>query len=132
MHVQCASCMSYSACDRPSTPVDLQVWYPYARFVLCRCDPNEGYAVRPQFASYVKQCTLPWDAVRRALRVVTWWRHGKLAAMYGGGPNPPPDARYMASAWASKTIVAYAPEADYSFPRDDQRQARKSRQRIIV
>ena len=72
------------------------------------CTPNQGFAIRPQFAAYAKHCVLPWDALKRALRVVAWWRHGKLFDEGANGSTP--EMRYAQGTWATRTIVAYSPD----------------------
>jgi len=75
------------------------------------CNPNIGYAIRPQFASYVKYCHLPWEALRRALRIISWWTSPKpYSRRSDGSSDLTPEERYSQSAWATKTIVAYASE----------------------
>ena len=75
------------------------------------CAPNSGFAIAPQFAAYVKHCTLPWEALKRAIRVITWWRTGKPARpRAGGGTDSSPESRYAQGAWATRHMVAYAPE----------------------
>ena len=68
------------------------------------CRPNKGHAITASEAIYTKACRLPWDALWRAVTLVHWWRDGPQ-----GGKTP--EARYRAGAWASKTLVAYAPLA---------------------
>jgi hypothetical protein len=66
------------------------------------CHPSHP-PITIQTATYATTCTLPWRALLRALRVITWWRQPG----YGPRPKLSSEERYTQSSWASRNIWAY-------------------------
>ena len=62
--------------------------------------------------SYARSCTLPWPALRRALKNIAWWRFGSKPGIKAFrnrlGPQPTtPDGRYRNAAPFARMVVAY-------------------------